>query len=216
MEAPPSPSAAEIVAFWRAAGPKAWFKKDPAFDEAIRARFQEAHFAAARGELAAWEESTEGALALLLLLDQFPRNLFRGHAHAFATDPLARRIAAHAVANGFDHSAPEECRCFFYLPFEHSEDYGDQELALELYEALGDPELTKWARLHADIIARFGRFPHRNACLGRESTPEELAFLATGGFVGLAGLCSELGELAGAPRPNGANLPNQLLLRGDE
>jgi uncharacterized protein (DUF924 family) len=184
MPAAALPPAAEIVAFWTEAGPKAWFKKDPAFDEAIRARFQETHFAAARGELAEWEETAEGALALVLVLDQFPRNLFRGGAHAFATDPLARRIAAHAVANGFDHTTPAALRYFFYLPFEHSEDAGDQELALELYAALGDPELVKWARLHADIITRFGRFPHRNACLGRESTAEELAFLAAGGFAG--------------------------------
>jgi uncharacterized protein (DUF924 family) len=173
----PPPAPADIVAFWREAGPRAWFSKDSAFDEAIRLRFQDAHFAAARGEMSAWEETAEGVLALVLLLDQFPRNLFRGGAHAFATDPLARRIAAHAVANGFDHTTPAE-------PFEHSEDAGDQALSLELYEAHGDPELTKWARLHADIIARFGRFPHRNACLGRTSTPAELAFLAEGGFAG--------------------------------
>ena len=174
----------DVISFWQDAGPKAWFRKDDAFDAAIRARFLETHYAAARGELAEWEETAEGALALLLLLDQFPRNMFRGTAHAFATDPLARKVAAHAVANGFDHTTDKALVSFFYLPFEHSEDAGDQELCVELTEATGDADLVKWARIHADIITRFGRFPHRNACLGRTSTPEELSFLSSGGFGG--------------------------------
>jgi uncharacterized protein (DUF924 family) len=110
--------------------------------------------------------------------------MFRGTAHAFATDPQARKIAAHAVANGFDHTTEKALLSIFYLPFEHSEDGGDQELSIELNEATGDADLIKWARIHADIISRFGRFPHRNACLGRTSTPEELSFLSSGGFAG--------------------------------
>lgn len=174
----------DILTFWRGAGEKAWFSHDPAFDEAIRARFYDAHMEAAHGTFAEWEETAEGALALLLLLDQFPRNMFRGTAHAFATDPLARRVAAHAIVNGFDHTTEPLLRPFFYLPFEHSENSGDQELSIELIEAMGDPELTKWAKLHADIITRFGRFPHRNEALGRDATAEEEAFLNSGGFAG--------------------------------
>lgn len=174
----------DVLDFWREAGPKAWFAKNGAFDDAIRTRFEPLHHAAARGELGAWEETAEGALALLLLLDQFPRNLYRGSAHQFATDPLARSIAARAIANGFDKAFEKDLRAFFYLPFEHSEDPADQAGSIVLYEALGDPELTKWAKLHADIINNFRRFPHRNACLGRQMTAEEAEFLASGGFKG--------------------------------
>lgn len=173
----------DILSFWLKAGEKAWFAQDPAFDAAC-GQFAEAHLAAARGAFAEWEEDAEGALALVLLLDQLPRNLYRGTAHAFATDPLARRVAAEAIENGFDHTTDVRLRPFFYLPFEHSEDAGDQELAVELFEAMGDANLTKWAKLHADIITRFGRFPHRNAVFGRETTPEEQAFLDQGGFSG--------------------------------
>lgn len=175
---------AEIIAFWREAGPKRWFTHDPAFDEAIRTQFEATHFAAARGELNAWAESAEGALALLLLLDQFPRNLFRGSAHQFATDGLARAVATQAIARGFDAGLEPDWKSFFYLPFEHSENSADQARCVALCEATGDANLVKWAKLHADIIARFGRFPHRNAALGRESTEDEIAFLNEGGFKG--------------------------------
>ena len=174
----------QVVAFWRAAGPQRWFARSDALDVEIRARFEALHHAAAQGELVDWEQSEEGALALLLLLDQFPRNLFRGSAHAFATDPLARIIASRAIARGFDRSCLSDLRVFFYLPFEHSEDGRDQARSMELFEATGDHDLVKWAKLHADIIARFGRFPHRNACLGRQSTDAERQFLAEGGFRG--------------------------------
>jgi uncharacterized protein (DUF924 family) len=175
---------AEIVAFWRAAGPEKWFEKDAGFDEEIRRRFLGMHEAAAAGKLAAWEQSAEGALALLILLDQIPRNMFRGEARAFATDALARAIAAGALLRGFDAQAPLELRGFFYLPFEHSEDLADQERGIALYKAAGDADGLKWAELHADIVRRFGRFPHRNAVLGRHTTPEEQAFLDAGGFSG--------------------------------
>ena len=174
----------EIVSFWRAAGPDRWFNKDASFDEEIRQRFLDSHEAAASGELTDWEQSAQGALALLILLDQFPRNMFRGDARAFATDPLARAVAAGAIVRGFDSQIPAEMRGFFYLPFQHSEDLADQERSIAFYKAIGDVENLKWAELHADIIRRFGRFPHRNAVLGRTTTPEEQAFLDSGGFAG--------------------------------
>ncbi|MES1156953.1 MAG: DUF924 family protein [Alphaproteobacteria bacterium] len=175
---------ADVIGFWMRAGEKLWFARNAEFDADIRDRFEDIHLDAARGELDYWEDSADGALALLLLLDQFPRNMFRGAAHAFATDPLARRVADHAIARGFDRVVDEKLRYFFYLPFEHSEDAADQARAVELCEGMGDPEHTKWALLHADIITRFGRFPHRNACLGRTTTPAEAAFLESGGFAG--------------------------------
>ena len=177
------PLPADVIAFWRAAGPEKWFEKNAAFDDEIRRRFLNVHEAATSGKLTAWEASAEGALALLILLDQFPRNMFRGQARAFATDPLARAIASRAILSGFDGAFPD-MRSFFYLPFEHSEDLADQERGLTLYKAAGDEDGLKWAKIHADIIHRFGRFPHRNAVLGRVSTPEEQKFLDDGGFAG--------------------------------
>lgn len=176
----------EVIAFWREAGPPRWFAKDNAFDAEIRARFEDLHHAAARGERADWAWHWQGSLALLLLLDQFPRNLYRGSAHAFATDPLALGIARTALAAGHDRQAPADLRVFFYLPFEHSEALADQRLCVELCEALDrdGSDWSNWARMHQDIIARFGRFPHRNAALGRTSSPEEQAFLDEGGFSG--------------------------------
>jgi uncharacterized protein (DUF924 family) len=173
-----------IVSFWRAAGPDRWFNKNANFDEEIRQRFLETYEAAAAGQLTDWEQSAQGALALLILLDQFPRNMFRGEARAFATDPLARAVAASAIVRGFDSQVPTEMRGFFYLPFQHSEDLADQERGIAFYKAIGDLENLKWAELHADIIRRFGRFPHRNSVLGRTTTPEEQAFLDGGGFAG--------------------------------
>jgi len=174
----------DVLAFWRAAGPPKWFGKDAAFDREIAARFGAGHAAAAAGRLADWEATPEGALALLLLLDQFPRNMFRGSARAFATDPLARAVADRAIARGFDASVSSAERMFLYLPFEHSEAIADQERCCALCAATGDADLLKWAQLHADIIRRFGRFPHRNAMLGRATTSEEQAFLDGGGFKG--------------------------------
>ena len=172
---------AKVIAFWREAGTERWFEKNEVFDEAVRARFLALHERAAAGELKDWENSAEGTLALLLLFDQFPRNMFRGSARAFATDELARAIAAGALVKGFDAQVPSDLRTFLYLPFEHSEDMADQERGLALYTAAGDQDDLKWAQIHADIIRRFGRFPHRNAILGRASTPEEIAFLSTPG-----------------------------------
>jgi len=176
--------AAEVLAFWRAAGPAKWFKKDAAFDAEIAARFSALWREAVAGRLAAWEDTPEAALALIVVLDQLPRNMFRGKADAFATDALARAVAERAIERGFDQRIAASERIFLYLPFEHSEDLADQERAVALIRTIGNAELDKWAQLHADIIRRFGRFPHRNSALGRTSTPEEQAFLDAGGFAG--------------------------------
>ena len=180
--------AADVVGYWTLAGPKKWFAKSAVFDDALRLRFEPVHHAAARGEYATWRETPEGCLALLLLLDQFPRNLYRGSAHAFATDPLARAVARHCVETGFDQAVAAELRPFCYLPFEHSEAMEDQDRSVALFEAhdaaTGDVSSFEWAVRHRDIIRQFGRFPHRNAAFGRETTPEEQAFLDDGGFAG--------------------------------
>jgi uncharacterized protein (DUF924 family) len=175
---------ADIVAFWRQAGPGKWFRKDAAFDADIRARFLDTCEAAAAGRLSGWEATAQGALALVLVLDQFPRNMFRGSPRAFAADPLARQVADRALSHAFARAGDADMRTFFYLPFTHSEMLADQERCVELHRALGDPEGLKYAELHADIIRRFGRFPHRNAVLGRATTPQEQAFLDAGGFAG--------------------------------
>jgi uncharacterized protein (DUF924 family) len=173
-----------VLAFWRAAGPDKWFKTDTAFDDDIRRRFLETYEAAAASQLAGWEQTPDGALALTIVLDQFPRNMFRGSARAFAADPMARAVADRALARGFDRGTALPGRQFFYLPYEHSESAADQERCVALLRATGDADLVKWAELHADIIRRFGRFPHRNAILGRATTAEEQAFLDGGGFKG--------------------------------
>jgi uncharacterized protein (DUF924 family) len=181
---PPPPRPEDVTAFWRAAGRQKWFRKDAAFDREIKARFLARHEAAAAGRLSDWEATPDGALALLLLLDQFPRNMFRGSARAFATDPLARAVAERAIAHGFDAGAAGAERIFFHLPFMHSENLADQERSLALWRQSDDGESGKFAEIHADIIRRFGRFPHRNAVLGRTTTPEEQTFLDAGGFAG--------------------------------
>ena len=174
----------DILGFWRSAGPQKWFKKVRAFDEAIRLKFEPVHMRAARGEYDAWTATPDGALALLILLDQFPRNLYRDTAHAFATDPKARAIARTVIEAGLDRQMEEPLRNFFYLPFEHSEDMADQDYSLALVTEAGVADNLKWAVIHRDIIVRFGRFPHRNAALGRVTTPQEQEFLDDGGFSG--------------------------------
>jgi uncharacterized protein (DUF924 family) len=173
-----------VVTFWTESGPDKWFAKDEAFDADLRVRFEAAHHTAARGGFADWEETPEGALALLLLTDQIPRNLYRGSAHAFATDALARETARRAIAKGFDKRFEQSLRCFFYLPFEHSETLVDQLASIAYFQALGDAEYTKFAVIHHDIIVRYGRFPHRNSVMGRVTTADEKAFLDSGGFAG--------------------------------
>jgi uncharacterized protein (DUF924 family) len=155
--------ASNLLDFWEAAGPALWFAKDPEFDRRFRERFLADHEAAARGELAYWLSSAEGALALVILLDQFPRNAFRDTPRMYDTDALARK--------------------FLLLPFAHSEDLADQEKAVALARRIGTEDLGR-AEHHRDIVRRFGRFPHRNRILGRQSSPEELQYLANGGYQG--------------------------------
>ncbi len=157
-----------------------WFTKDDKFDAEIQERFQDVMDDAAAGKLDEMAQSPEGAVALLIVLDQFPRNVYRGSPKAFAADAHARDVAAHVLEHGFDQQVMPVMRSFMYLPFEHSEDLADQERSMELFGALGGDGL-EWAEKHHVIIERFGRFPHRNAVLGRESTPEETAFLTQPG-----------------------------------
>ena len=176
-------TADKIVGFWRQAGPDKWFEKDAAFDAVFHDLFREAHFAAARREHDEWLKDADSSLALMLLLDQFPRNCFRGTAHMYATDPLARFFAEKAISSGHDLRIEEELRVFFYLPFSHSENMEDQDHACGLNEPLGGSSLHH-ALQHRDIVKRFGRFPHRNAILLRETTADEQKFLDGGGFSG--------------------------------
>lgn len=175
--------AAAVVAFWREAGPSMWFAKDAVFDRRFRERFLAAHEAAATGALSHWRKTPQGALALVILLDQFPRNAFRGTARMYATDDIARHIADEAIRNGFDLRVEKRLSLFLYLPYAHSENRADQERSVALVERLGEPDLSH-ARHHRDIVQRFGRFPHRNPILGREMRPEEQRFLDEGGFAG--------------------------------
>lgn len=179
----PLTTPAEVVSFWRAAGPGLWFARNAPFDSEFTAKCHALHVAAAEGELDAWSATPEGALALVILLDQFPRNAFRDTPRMFATDAQAVKVADAALAAGHDRAVEPELRTFFYLPYEHAEDLLLQERAVALFEPLGG-EVLHYAEVHRDIIRRFGRFPHRNAILGRDTTPEEQAFLDEGGFAG--------------------------------
>jgi uncharacterized protein (DUF924 family) len=175
--------AAEVVTFWREAGPARWFAKDEAFDALFRERFAALHDAAACSELDSWIDTPDGALALILLLDQYPRNSFRGTVRMYATDNYARGVADVAIRAGHDRTFPHDVQKFFYLPFAHSEDIVDQRRSVALLRRLGGRDLEN-AQRHHDIIARFGRFPHRNPILGRAMRPEEQAYLDGGGYAG--------------------------------
>lgn len=177
-DTPPTLSAEDVLTFWFAeCSEEDWFKKSDAFDAALHDRFAPTQAAAADGRLDAWAETVDGRLALILLLDQMSRNLFRGSARAFAQDPAALALARRAIAEGDHVGAGRERRMFLYLPFEHSENPADQAMCMALFTALGDPHLTDYAERHKVIVDRFGRFPHRNAALGRSSTAAETAFL---------------------------------------
>ena len=168
----------DVLRFWfEESQPKQWFEKDDAFDAAIRARFDAVHEAACAGTLDGWADTPSGALALIIVLDQFSRNLHRGSARAFAADGKALALATRMVDAGHDAGFPPVRRKFFYLPCEHSEVLAVQERSVRLFATLNDPRSDDYAERHRVIVARFGRFPHRNAALGRESTAEELAFL---------------------------------------
>ncbi len=166
----------DVLAFWMA-DPEAWWKKDPAFDAEIRRRFLEVHAAVARGEHEAWRATPRGALAYVIVLDQFSRNMFRGTPESFAYDAQALAAARAAIDQGFDQQLPTDERIWFYLPLEHSEDLADQERCVALFQTVGNAYYLQFAEAHRDIIRRFGRFPHRNSLLGRPSTPEEIEFL---------------------------------------
>lgn len=172
-----------VVSFWREAGPDLWFAKDPSFDRRFRERFLTLHDEAARGGHAGWLATADGALGLVLLLDQFPRNAFRGTPRMYATDAMAREAAAAALEAGHGQAFDTQLRLFFCLPFAHSESLADQDRSVALARDLGEPHLTH-AKRHRDIVRRFGRFPHRNPILGRAMSPEEQRFLDEGGYAG--------------------------------
>jgi uncharacterized protein (DUF924 family) len=174
----------EVLAFWREAGPARWYKKDAGFDAVVRNRFLGLWQKAAAGELTSWETSDDGALALVIVLDQFPRNMFRDDVRTYSSDALARDVAARAIACGADLRVEGALLEFLYMPFMHSEHLADQMRCVELFHKAGDPANLKYAENHAGIIRRFGRFPHRNRILGRITTSEEQAFLDSGGFSG--------------------------------
>lgn len=175
----------DILDFWFGAGPDKWFARDDALDADIRRRFGAAHAAACEGRLDEWAQDAQGALALVILLDQFSRNLFRDDHRAWAQDEKALAVTREAIGRRFDVEVPVTVRQWFYLPFMHAEDLAAQTEGLAYFAGrLQGPEDLKWAEEHADIIRRFGRFPHRNAVLGRRTTPEEQSFLDAGGFKG--------------------------------
>jgi uncharacterized protein (DUF924 family) len=175
---------ADVLAFWREAGADRWYLRDDAFDAEIRGRFLATWQRAAGGALSSWEESDDGTLALIIVLDQFPRNMFRQDALTYASDALAREVAGRAIDRDVDRRIDPALREFLYLPFMHSEHPADQQRCVALFLKAGDHKNLKYAEEHADIIRRFGRFPHRNRILGRPITDEEQAFLDAGGFSG--------------------------------
>lgn len=173
---------AEIVGFWRDAGPAKWYKRDADFDREIGERFGALHAAAAAGAHEDWAKTAEGSLALLILLDQFSRNLYRGSPQAFAQDARARDVAAAAIDAGFPAEVDPALGEFFCMPFMHSESHPDQMRCIVLSHRWGTAKTVEFARIHERVIRRFGRFPHRNAVLGRHTTAAERRFLENGGF----------------------------------
>jgi uncharacterized protein (DUF924 family) len=173
---------ADILTFWRQVGPERWYERDDALDADVRGRFLDLWRKAAAGKLSSWEASDDGALALAIVLDQFPRNMFRDDVSTYSSDALAREVAGRAIARGADLRVDPALLEFLYMPLMHSEQLADQLRCVELF--CGNADKLKYAERHADIIRRFGRFPHRNRILGRTTTPEEQAFLDGGGFAG--------------------------------
>lgn len=172
------PQARAVLDFWfDELWPPQWFTQDASLDASIRARFGALYENLVANGVGDWDKTAEGCLAAILVFDQFPRNMFRDDPRAFATDEKARALTRHALDKGFDTDQPEDRRAFFYIPLEHSEDAADQEKCCDLMRQLSNPTYLDFAERHRAIIDRFGRFPHRNAILGRDSTPEELAFL---------------------------------------
>jgi uncharacterized protein (DUF924 family) len=175
---------AEILGFWREAGRDRWYKRDSTFDSEVRGRFLGLWRNAVTGQLSCWETTDDGALALVIMLDQFPRNMFRDDTRTYSSDALALEVAGRAIARGADRRVEPALLEFLYMPFMHSEHLADQLRCIELFRNAGNADNLKYAEDHAEIIRRFGRFPHRNPLLGRSTTPEEQAFLKGGGFRG--------------------------------
>lgn len=168
----------ELISFWFSEPTsKRWFNSTPDFDNELRERYAELYAQAAQGKLDAWQASAQGALALVILLDQIPLNIFRGQAQSFATEAQARDVADRAIGRGLDQQLGDAQKAFLYMPFMHSEDLADQERSVALYSAAGLDSNLRFARHHRELIRRFGRFPHRNAILGRASTAEEIEYL---------------------------------------
>jgi uncharacterized protein (DUF924 family) len=176
--------ARDITGFWMRAGPSRWFTKDAAFDGALSVRFRDALAEARGGAFDHWGATPEGALALVLLLDQVSRNIHRGSPLAFAGDAKALALAKRSAGLGYHHHFPAPQAQWFFMPYEHAEDIDAQWRCVALFQTMGLSEMVHYARIHLDIIQRFGRFPHRNPVLGRVSTDEEIAFLKAGGFSG--------------------------------
>jgi len=177
-------SSQSVLNFWIEAGPSKWFRKDGSFDDEIRSKFLTTFNAARNRELRQWESEPDSAMALILVLDQFSRNLYRDSDEAFAQDAYCLDVVKAAMESGLDRRMPQEIAEFCYMPLMHSEDLGDQENCIEQMQRLGLEETVKFAIIHRDIIKQFGRFPHRNAVLGRTTTEAEQAFLEAGGFSG--------------------------------
>lgn len=170
----------ELIVFWFSERVQPlWFNSTPEFDAELREQYLDIYRAALKGELAHWAETPEGALALVICLDQLPLNMLRGQVESFAGEAASRQIAAAAIERGFDQSLSDAQKAFLYMPFMHSEDLADQDRVLELFERAELTDNLHWAKHHREIVRRFGRFPHRNAILGRASTPEEVAYLAS-------------------------------------
>ncbi len=168
------------VRFWFSEGVRPlWFRATAEFDAEVRRRFLGTWEAAARGDLADWRTTPLGALALVIVLDQFPLNMFRGQAKSFSTEALSREVSDEAIGRGWDQPLDDDGKSFLYLPWMHSESLADQDRAVELYREAGLADSLRWAEHHREIIRRFGRFPHRNEALGRASTPEEILWLAS-------------------------------------
>ncbi len=170
----------EVLGFWFAeSAVKRWFRATPEFDAEVRLRFEPTWRAAAAGALGAWEATPRGALALVIVLDQLPLNMFRDRPEGYSTEAASRDVAERAIASGFDAGFDDREKAFLYLPFMHSEALADQDRSVELFEAAGLADNLRWARHHRDIVHRFGRFPHRNVVFGRHSSAEELDWLAS-------------------------------------
>jgi len=168
----------DVLDFWfDESSSRHWFRSTPAFDAQIRKRFEVIWHEAVAGDLSDWEDSSAGALALVIVLDQFPLNMFRDKPESFASEAQSREVAKRAIARNFDNELEDHQKPFLYLPFMHSEDLTDQDRSVELFKSAGLVDNLRWAQHHRDVVRRFGRFPHRNAILGRNSSPQEQAWL---------------------------------------